>query len=254
MAINIQFFYGTKDQLPATGGVPGRLFFTTDTKHIYWDNGSATLIDLYEADIAAVRDLVGTDSVATQITKAIDTLKSDTIGTPDTNKTIVEMIKALEAEIMPDTSDPDASGGTISERLTGVEEALDKLVPAEADSGKSVRDLAADEIAKALIPENADESLDTLQEIAAWIQSHPEDAAKMNAAIQTLNGSDTTEGSVAKAVKDAVDALDVAISDAAGEGKYVASITQVDGKIVPVYKELPETALAWGEMSSLANG
>ena len=34
-----------------------------------------------------------------------------------------------------------------------------------------------------MIPGNADEALDTLQEIDAWIQDHPGDAAGMNTAI-----------------------------------------------------------------------
>ena len=49
-----------------------------------------------------------------------------------------------------------------------------------SDTGKSVRAIANDELTKQLIPDSAKESLDTLTEIAAWIQSHPEDAAAMN--------------------------------------------------------------------------
>ena len=52
------------------------------------------------------------------------------------------------------------------------------------DAGQSVRAIAVDELAKQLIPEEAQESMDTLAEIAAWIQSHPGDAATMNQAIQ----------------------------------------------------------------------
>lgn len=54
------------------------------------------------------------------------------------------------------------------------------------DSGKSVREIANDELAAQLIPEHAKDSLDTLQEIAAWIQSHPDDASAMNARIKKL--------------------------------------------------------------------
>jgi len=55
-----------------------------------------------------------------------------------------------------------------------------------SDSGKSARTIAAEEVAEQLVPENAGESLDTLQEIAAWIQSHPGDAASMNQRIANL--------------------------------------------------------------------
>lgn len=43
-------------------------------------------------------------------------------------------------------------------------------------------------MAELLIPENADESLDTLQEIAQWIQDHPDDASAMNESITVLEG------------------------------------------------------------------
>ena len=43
-------------------------------------------------------------------------------------------------------------------------------------------------MAELLIPENAQEKLDTLQEIAEWIQSHPGDAATINADILELQG------------------------------------------------------------------
>lgn len=54
------------------------------------------------------------------------------------------------------------------------------------DTGKSARAISAEELAKQLIPENAKESLDTLTEIAAWIQQHPDDASAMNLSIENL--------------------------------------------------------------------
>ena len=56
------------------------------------------------------------------------------------------------------------------------------------DSGKTVRTIANEELAAQLIPSEAQESLDTLTEIAAWIQSHPEDASEMNKRIGDLEG------------------------------------------------------------------
>ena len=54
------------------------------------------------------------------------------------------------------------------------------------DAGKSVREIANEELIAQIIPEAAKESLDTLEEIAAWIQSHPDDASAMNKAIEDL--------------------------------------------------------------------
>ncbi len=56
------------------------------------------------------------------------------------------------------------------------------------DAGKSARTIANEELAAQLIPEGAQEALDTLTEIAQWIQDHPDDASAMNAAITKLNG------------------------------------------------------------------
>lgn len=71
-------------------------------------------------------------------------------------------------------------------RVTVAEGKLTTLIGTDAD--KSVRTIANEELAKQLIPENAGASLDTLQEIATWIQAHPGDAAAMNAAIEALEG------------------------------------------------------------------
>jgi hypothetical protein len=54
------------------------------------------------------------------------------------------------------------------------------------DANKSVRTIANEELAKQLVAEGAKESLDTLAEIAAWIQNHPDDASAMNKAITDL--------------------------------------------------------------------
>ena len=83
------------------------------------------------------------------------------------------------------------------------------------DTGKSARTIANEELAKQLIPENANESLDTLAEIAAWIQAHPDDASAMNAAITKLQailagiGGDDEKATVVAYVTDAIAALSI---------------------------------------------
>lgn len=54
------------------------------------------------------------------------------------------------------------------------------------DTNKSARTIANEELAKQLIPENAAEAMDSLEELAAWIQAHPDDASAMNKAITDL--------------------------------------------------------------------
>jgi len=89
-----------------------------------------------------------------------------------------------------------------------------------SDTGKSARTIAAEELAAQLIPANAAESLDTLQEIAAWIQAHPSDASQMAANIAALKSAlshfitDTngTYSATADSVKDYIDAAITALN------------------------------------------
>lgn len=86
------------------------------------------------------------------------------------------------------------------------------------DATKSVRAIAAEEVAK-LVAENPDESLDTIEKIAAWIQSHPDEAADMNVAIQALQAKvvlgEDDEGTEYATVKEYVEAVvEGAIEDA----------------------------------------
>lgn len=97
------------------------------------------------------------------------------------------------------------------------------------DTGKSARTIANEELAKQLIPEGAQESLDTLAEIAAWIQSHPDDASAMNAAITALqnklSGIDDGNGTVKKYVDDAITALKI------GDYAKASELTALAGRV-----------------------
>lgn len=91
------------------------------------------------------------------------------------------------------------------------------------DTGKTVRAIAAEELATQLIPENAQEALDTLAEIAAWIQAHPGDAAAMNAAIVALQGVVSGLGALATKSTVTETDLDAALAEkvnAASEGNH----------------------------------
>ncbi len=91
--------------------------------------------------------------------------------------------------------------------VTGLQTELDKVTTLiGSDASKSVRTIANEELAAQLIPENAKESLDTLQEIAQWIQDHPDDVTAIHAAIAALQTKvgDTSVAAQIKAVTDPI--------------------------------------------------
>ena len=107
--------------------------------------------------------------------------------------------------------------------------AVDTLVG--ADTGKSVRTIANEELAAQLIPEGAQESLNTLQEIAQWIQDHPDDAAAMNTAIEALETKvDTGEQTVSAYVAAAIAALNIGdYATAANLAALAGRVTTLEG-------------------------
>lgn len=124
-----------------------------------------------------------------------------------------------------------------------------------SDTGKSVRAIANEELAAQLIPEGAQESLNTLTEIAQWIQSHPDDAAAMNTAIAKLNGivagiggEDDDYATVMAAIEGKIAAAMESIS--AGATKVEASETngniKINGEETTVYTHPTTSAVAAG--------
>ena len=74
-----------------------------------------------------------------------------------------------------------ASASTLNELITRINSMF-----GDSSNNQTIQDIIDEELAAQLVPENAKQSLDTLQEIANWIQSHPDDAAAMNTAITNL--------------------------------------------------------------------
>ena len=126
--------------------------------------------------------------------------------------------------------------GEVSGKVTTAEGDIDALKAAIAalkgsDVNLTIRQIANAELAAALIPEEAQDSLDTLQEIAAWIQSHPEDVADINEAIQALQGSDNTQDGKITSLENAVAAINNADSGLLAQAKAYtnAEILKISG-------------------------
>ena len=145
----------------------------------------------------------------------IDTLAGK-VGTVPEGQTVMGIIGAIQEDAYDDTE--------IQEKIDGVDGKVTTLIG--EDANKSVRTIANEELAKQLIAEGADESLNTLAEIAAWIQEHPGDAAAMNEAIVALqNKVDTGDKTVSAYVTDAISALQI------GDYAKAADLTALAGRV-----------------------
>lgn len=123
--------------------------------------------------------------------KIVDKIVDILIATGTTNGTLavngrdvtVKGLAALAYKAQVSEDDLDTALRAV---LNGKASATDLATLVGSDTGKSARTIANEELAKQLIPEGAQESLDTLTEIAQWIQDHPNDAAAMNTALGKL--------------------------------------------------------------------
>lgn len=189
-----------------------------------------------DARVDALEAAIGEDgSVAGQIKTAVEALDAtvETAAIPegqdgihvkvtevDGKLTAVEAEIEVSNEINAAKSALEAKIGTVAEGKTlagmiadnataiqGHKDAVDAKVTTlvGSDADKSVRTIANEELAAQLIPETAKESLNTLSEIAAWIQAHPDDASAMNAAIEALQtkvGDDPVSTQITTAIND----------------------------------------------------
>ena len=141
------------------------------------------------------------------------------------------------------------------------------------DSGKSVRKIANEELAAQLIAPGADESLNSLKEIAAWIQSHPKDASAMNSKIQTIadvtfGGFDATGNTNTTGLSGSVVSLsgqltteiaerkkaDKAIKDIIGDGFTATTTGTVTAKVNALDGRIGKLEAISGKTNSAAQG
>lgn len=134
---------------------------------------------------------------------------------------------------------------TVAAQVEANKQAIE-ILNGDANVANSVRNITATELAK-IINDNDATSVDTLEEIAAWIADHPESVAAINKEISDVKALVGTTA-VATQITDAINALDV--TDAAVAGKYVSAVSEADGKISVTRADLPTYTLATGS----ANG
>lgn len=167
---------------------------------------------------------------------------AEKVGTVTDGKTVVQMIEEAKTAA---TYDDTEVRGLISDNADDISDLNGKMNTLIGDdTGKSARTIANEELAKQLIPEGADEALNTLEEIAAWIQDHPDDAAAMNAAIAALQAKvDTGDQTVTAYVTAAINALNIGdYAKAADLTALAARVTTAEGKITSLETEVAKKA------------
>lgn len=131
--------------------------------------------------------------------------------------------------------------------VTDLQTELDKVTTLiGSDASKSVRTIANEELAAQLIPENAKESLNTLQEIAQWIQDHPDDVTAIHAAIAALQTKvgDTSVAAQIKAVTDPIAAKSHEHANKALLDTYTQTETNLADAVAKKHSHANATELA----------
>ena len=143
-----------------------------------------------KADLATLMGTDGSKSISAMIDEKVNALKTALTNEADATslagkiKANATAVAAAQKAADDEATRAKAAEKTLTDNLGAANTKLTTLIG--TDANKSARAIAAEEIAKQLIPENAAESLDSLKEIAAWIQAHPAEASAMNAKITAL--------------------------------------------------------------------
>lgn len=204
-----------------------------------------------EIDAVESKSLVGIKVNGTALAIA-DKMVDILIGTGATNGTLsvngtdvaVKGLAALAYKAQVSESDLDAALTAVLAAKAAKAD-VDTLIG--TDTGKSVRTIANEELAAQLIPEGAQESLDTLTEIAQWIQDHPDDAAAMNTAIAKLNGIVAGIGGEDDDYATVMAAIEGKIAAATKvEASEINGNIKIDGEETTVYTHPTATAVAAG--------
>lgn len=180
------------------------------------DNAKA-YADGKDSAIAAAKK-AGTDAQA-----AVNTL-SGKVGTVPENKTVVEMIS--DAQAAATYNDADVKAG-----IKANADAITKLNGTSAVEG-SVDKKVADAINEFATKVSDDQTVNTFKELIDYAASHQGEYSTLSGEVQanktaiaTLNGKDNEAGSVAKTVKDAVEAAQATL-----QGNIDKKVDKVEGK------------------------
>lgn len=180
------------------------------------DNAKAHA-DTKDSAIAEAKK-AGTDAQA-----AVDAL-SDKVGTVTEGKTIVEMISDAQAAATYDDA-------AVKADIKANADAITKLNGTSAVEG-SVDKKVADAINEFATKVSDDQTVNTFKELIDYAADHKDEYSTLSGEVQanktaiaTLNGKDNEAGSVAKTVKDAVEAAQATL-----QGNIDKKVDKVEGK------------------------
>ena len=175
-------------------------------------------------------DSMGRD-LTTEVSRSIDaeTVLSDRIDSLSRDLT-AEVTRSTNAEttlttnLNSETTRAEGAEHALDVRVTANETKLSTLIA--TDANKSVRQIANEELAAQLVAENSPANMDTLQEISAWIATHPDDASAMNQQIQE-NTADIGVNTIAiAAMNDEVDTIISSLTAKADSATMVTELTK----------------------------
>lgn len=192
-----------------------------------------TTTGTHTTEIGDLKTLVGTTSVASQITGAINGLDSEKTGDGTfvdvtvkqengkiTSVTVAENNIASASALNDLTTTVNTNKSDLEGKINTEKGRIDALI---GTGTGSIRDIAIDVLTETLVDANAEDAYDTLQEMSAWIKSHPGEVAEMNSSISGL-----------QTWRSGLNVADTAVSN-----QYISEIDQVDGKIVITRASLP---------------
>lgn len=157
----------------------------------------------------------------------------------DVNATLDRLFIDLNKEI----DDRKTSIQAVESSISASNSKLNTLIG--EDPNKSTRTIANEELAAQLLSGKADADFKTLQQLATWLEGHPEDVAAINLAIsilqKQLDGFEEVEGSVLSHVNNLDSSLQSIINDRLknfdGNDDDILYITDNDGNIIAQFDQ-----------------
>ena len=151
----------------------------------------------------------------------------------------IDMTKHVNGEALK------AFGADILNYEKGITDAVNSVVNTlvGSDANMSVRSIANAELAAQLLSGKADADFKTLQELAAWLEDHPETVAGINAkilALQNITAGIGGEGEKATIVAYVTDVISAAQADITTE--LAKKVDKVEGKSLIADTEIERLA------------